>query len=98
MYCKFTQFQRIYKLLKKRKKFLIPILYHVPKRFESRIIMELSIRKFKAEINKLELEKKITNGNFGYIPIPGIQLTNLSKTKEVLKNYKCSIFEIEHES
>ena len=77
--------QTIFKLLKGKKKYLIPILYNIPKKYESRIIMELSIRKYKSEINKLELEEKVTNANFNYIPIPGIQLSNLSETKEIAR-------------
>tara|TARA_Y100000310_G_C20680455_1_gene815607 strand:+ start:2341 stop:3375 length:1035 start_codon:yes stop_codon:yes gene_type:complete len=89
--------QIIYKLLKGKRKYLIPILYCMPKRFESKIIMELGIRKYKSEIAKLKSEEKITNGNFSYLPIPGMQLPNLSKTMELLAKYKSSIFEIEKE-
>lgn len=86
--------QKIFKLLKNKKKIMIPILYNLPKRFESKIIMELSIRKYKSEINKVESHPKVINGNFGYFPIPGIQLSNLSKTSEILEKYNSSIFEI----
>lgn len=84
--------QKIFKLLKGKKKFLIPILYNIPKKFELKIIMELSIRKYKSEISKLKLEKIVTNGNFNYIPIPGKQLSNLSETKELLKKYNPIVF------
>mgnify|MGYP000846253724 CR=1 FL=1 len=86
--------QKFFKFLKTKKKFLIPILYKMPKKYESRILMELSTRKYKSEINKIQSEEKITNGNFGYIPIPGKQLPNLSKTIDLLKNYNNSIFKI----
>jgi dTDP-4-dehydrorhamnose reductase len=86
--------QKVFKLMKNNKKILMPILYNAPKRFESKVIMELSIRKYKSEINKLGLKKIVTNGNFFYIPIPGIQLPNLSKTLDILNNYNCPIFEI----
>jgi dTDP-4-dehydrorhamnose reductase len=88
--------QKIYRLLKGKRKFLIPVLYHMPKRFEPKIIMEMSIRKYKSEINKLKLEETITNGNFAYLPIPGIKLSNLTKTKELLKNYNFSIFQMKN--
>jgi hypothetical protein len=84
----------IFKILKGKRKYLIPILYHFPRKFESRVIKELSIRKYKSEINKLELKNKISSGNFVYFEIPGIKLPNLLNTREELKKYDSSIFKI----
>ena len=86
--------QIIFKILKGKRKYLIPILYHFPRKFESRVIKELSIRKYKSEINKLELKNKISSGNFVYFEIPGIKLPNLLNTREELKKYDSSIFKI----
>jgi len=84
--------QKIFKLFKGKRKFMLPILYRVPKKYEPKIIKELSIRKYSSEISKINSYEQITNGNFSYVPIPGIQLPNLEKTKDSLKNYDGSVF------
>lgn len=87
-----TLSQKIFRTLKGKRKYLLPILYNAPKKYESKIIKELSIRKYRSEISKIKISENITNGNFSYIPIPGIQLPNLEKTRELLKNYDSSVF------
>ena len=84
--------QKLYGMLKGKRKYLIPIIYYFPKRYEQRLIKEMSVRKYQSEISKLQLDNKIVNGNFGYVAIPGKQLSNLEKTNELLKNYNASIF------
>ncbi|MCH7647579.1 MAG: sugar nucleotide-binding protein [Thaumarchaeota archaeon] len=92
----FSLSESLYKILKINKKYLIPILYRAPKKIEPRIIKELSMRKFRSEISKLNLEEFFTIGNFAYKQIPGPFLNGLEDTKKLLQDYESKIFQLKN--
>lgn len=84
----------IWNILKSNKKFMVPILYHAPRRFEKNILRQLGIKKMSSEIQELQNNAIITSGNFDYKPIPGPFIPGLVNTRDLLKTYSLPIFDI----
>ena len=76
-----------WKLLKLNKKYLSPIRYYLPSKFDAEIQKKLSIKKMMQAISSLKNEETFYSSEFSYNPIPGPFLHGLNNTKELLKNY-----------
>lgn len=83
-----------WKILKSNKKFMVPILYHMPRRLEKNILRKLSMKRIQLEISTLKDEEVISSGNFNYKPIPGPFIPRLTETRELLTKYSIEIFNV----
>jgi len=90
-------FDFFWKRFKSNKKLMIPILYHIPSRFEGKIQRLMNIKKYQLEISQLKNDKIIDDGNgsFPYHAMPGPFLPGLQKTIKLLQNYSSKIFNTE---
>ena len=84
-----------WKLLKSNKKYLSPIRYYLPSKFDAEIQKKLSIKKMMQAISSLKNEETFYSSEFSYNPIPGPFLHGLNNTKELLKNYNLEVFDLE---
>ena len=76
-----------WKLLKSNKKYLSPLRYYLPSKFDAEIQKKLTMKKMMQAISSLKNEEAFYSLGFGYEPIPGPFLRGLNNTKELLKNY-----------
>ena len=87
----------LWKMIKANRKYIIPILEHLPRRFDKDILRKRSMKKMLLEISMLKNEEIISSGDFGYNPIPGLFLPGLTETRELLKNSSLEVFKIPSE-
>ena len=69
------------------KKYLSPIRYYLPSKFDAEIQKKLTMKKMMQAISSLKNEEAFYSSDFSYEPIPGPFLRGLNNTKELLKNY-----------
>ena len=82
-----------WKLLKSNKKYLSPIRYYLPSKFDTEIQKKFSTKKMMQAISSLKNEEPFYSSEFSYNPIPGPFLHGLNNTKELLKNYNLEVFQ-----
>ena len=83
----------LWKILKSKKKYLIPIRYYLPSRFDKDIKRKLSIKRMMLAISTLKNEEDaFYSSDFSYEQIPGPFIPDLKNTKELLKNYSLDVF------
>ena len=82
-----------WKLLKTNKKYLSPIRYYLPSKFDAEIQKKLTMKKMMQAISSLKNEEAFYSSDFSYESIPGPFLRGLNNTKELLKNYNLEVFQ-----
>ena len=82
----------LWNILKSKKKYLTPIRYYLPRRFDKTIQQKLSIKRMMLAISTLKNEDALYLSDFSYESIPGPFIPNLKNTKELLKNYSLDVF------
>ena len=87
----------LWELLKSNKKYLSPIRYYLPSKFDPEIQKKLSIKKMMKAISSLKDEESFYSSEFGYNPIPGPFLHDLNDANELLKNYNLEVFQLDSE-
>lgn len=86
----------LWKILKSKKKYLIPIRYYLPSRFDKTIQRKLSIKRMMLAISTLKNEENAFYlSEFSNEPIPGPFIPDLKNTKELLKNNSLDVFNLE---
>jgi hypothetical protein len=88
----------LWKIIKSNRKYIIPILDHLPRRFDKDIQRKRSMKKILLEISMLKDEETVSSGDFGYKPIPGPFLPGLTETRELLKKCSLEVFNIPTEN
>ena len=86
-----------WELLKSNKKYLKPVRYYLPSKFDAEIQKKLSIKKMMKAISSLKDEESFYSSEFSYNPIPGPFLHDLNDTNELLKNYNLEVFQLDSE-
>ena len=85
----------LWKVLKSNKKYLSPLRYYMPSRYDKSIQQKLTIERMMTAISTLKEEELFYLDAFDYEPVPGPFLPGLDNTKELLKNYSLDIFDVE---
>ena len=88
----------LWKIIKSNRKYIIPILDHLPRRFDKDIQRKRSMKKILLEISMLKDEETVSSVDFGYKPIPGPFLPGLTETRELLKKCSLEVFNIPTEN
>lgn len=82
-----------WKILKSNKKFIVPILYFVPSRFELYIQRKFSMKRMLLAISSIRGEETVySSEELSYEPIPAPFLPGLAETRELLKKYSLKVF------
>ena len=83
-----------WKILKSNKKFIIPLLYFAPNRFELYIQRKLSMKRMMVAISSIQGEETVySSEELSYEPIPVPFLPGLAETRELLKKYSLKVFD-----
>jgi len=83
-------------ILKSKKKYLIPLRYYLPSRFDKTIQRKLGIKRMTLAILTLKNEENAFYlSEFSNEPIPGPFIPDLKNTKELLKNNSLDVFNLE---
>ena len=82
-------------ILKSNKKYLSPLRYYMPSKYDKSIQRKLAIERMMTAISTLKKEEIFYLDAFDYEPVPGPFLPELDNTKELLKNYSLDIFDVE---
>jgi dTDP-4-dehydrorhamnose reductase len=85
----------LWKILKANKKFIIPILYFIPSRFDLYFQRQFTMKRMMLAISSIKNDEIVySSEELTYKQIPGPFLSGLVETKELLKNFSSKVFDI----
>jgi len=85
----------LWKILKANKKYLAPLRYYIPSKFDKMIQKKLAVKRMMFAIDSLKKDDSYYSSEFDYEPIPGPFIPGLHNTINLLKNHSLHVFDIE---
>jgi dTDP-4-dehydrorhamnose reductase len=85
----------LWKILKANKRYLIPIRYYIPRKFDKIIQKKLAVKRMMSAIDSLKKDDRYYSSEFDYEPIPGPFIPGLHNTIDLLANHSLHVFDTE---